>query len=116
MAKSFDQICSVCHDLGKGAVFDPAIPEIDVDLMKSSTFSEALVSGSARRNSLPTDKAHRQNANAASKLRGQSGATPVDGHAAELKALSAPPPLPLFAKVRTYTGAAEARATGLYPY
>ena len=84
--------------------------------MKSSTSTEASVSGGARPNPLPTDKTHRQDGKAASKLRGQSDATPVNGHAVGLQELSASPPLPLFAKVRTYTGAADARATGLYPY
>src|SRR5882724_2472297 len=48
--------------------------------------------------------------------RRQSAAPPVNHKVVRGRAKPAPQPLALFEKVRTYQGAAKARATGLYPY
>jgi 8-amino-7-oxononanoate synthase len=116
VAKSFDETCFVSHYFGTGAVSSPAIPGIDRFLMKSSTSPAASGSGVVRPNPLPTVKAQRSDGQAAARLPGPSDARPVDGHAVALNEASIALALPLLAKVRHYTSAAEARATGLYPY
>jgi 8-amino-7-oxononanoate synthase len=84
--------------------------------MKSSTSPEASTSSVAGRKPLPAAKVNRPDGKAASLLSGPSEARAGNGHAIELEQLAGAPPVPLFAKVRNFTSAAEVRATGLYPY
>jgi 8-amino-7-oxononanoate synthase len=84
--------------------------------MKSSTSPEASTSSVAGRKPSPVAEFSQQDGKAAYQLPVPSEARAGNGHAAELEKLVGAPPLPLFAKVRNFTSAAEVRATGLYPY